>query len=176
MELTAGRLAIRLVESDICERNVDAIVNAANNQLWMGGGVAGAIKRRGGREIEQEAIAKGPVPIGDSVLTTAGSLRAKHVIHAAVMGADLATNEDYIRRATVSALALARDHSLRSIALPALGTGVGGFPLAACARTMIRAAREHAEAGTTLEVIELVLFGREAYEAFATALQQAESS
>jgi O-acetyl-ADP-ribose deacetylase (regulator of RNase III) len=175
MDLTVGRLAIRLVEGDICERDVDAVVNAANNQLWMGGGVAGAIKRQGGREIEQEAIAKGPIPIGESVLTTAGSLKAKYVIHAAVMGADLATNEDYIRRATLSALALAKDYSLRSIAFPALGTGVGAFPLAACARTMIRAALEHAKAGTTLEVIELVLFGREAHEAFATAMQQAES-
>jgi O-acetyl-ADP-ribose deacetylase (regulator of RNase III) len=175
MDLTAGRLTIRLVEGDICERDVGAVVNAANNQLWMGGGVAGAIKRKGGREIEQEAIARGPIPIGTSVLTAAGSLKAQHVIHAAVMGVDLVTSEDCIRRATLSALALARDHSLRSIAFPALGTGVGAFPLAACARAMIRAAMEHAMMDTTVEVIELVLLGREAYEAFAAALQEARN-
>lgn len=170
MERKLNSVTIRLVEGDICERDVDAIVNAANNQLWMGGGVAGAIKRRGGRQIEQEAVAKGPIPIGESVVTTAGSLKARHVIHAAVMGADLVTSDDHIRRATLSALARAKDLSLRSIALPAFGTGVGGFPVQACARIMHAAAAEHVRSGTTLEVIEFVLFGRAAYDAFSTEL------
>jgi O-acetyl-ADP-ribose deacetylase (regulator of RNase III) len=170
MERKVDSLTIRLIEGDICERDVDAIVNAANNRLWMGGGVAGAIKRRGGTEIEREATAKGPIAIGESVVTGAGQLKARHVIHAAVMGADLATNADYIRSATLSALARAKDLDLRSIAFPALGTGVGGFPLGECARIMHEAVLAHAKGGTTLETVEFVLFGREAYQAFVSAL------
>ena len=159
-------ISIAIVEGDICDREVDAIVNAANNQLWMGGGVAGAIKRRGGREIEEEAMAKGPIPVGEAVATGAGALKAKWVIHAAVMGPDLVTSADYIRRATLSALARAKDLGLRSIAFPALGTGVGSFSLEECARIMRDAVREHVAAGTTLARVEFVLFGQQAYQAF----------
>jgi len=171
MERHFGPGVIRLVEGDICERDVDAVVNAANNHLWMGGGVAGAIKRRGGEEIEREAVAKGPIDIGDAVVTTGGRLRARHVIHAAVMGQDLGTSADYIRRATLSALARASELGLESIAFPALGTGVGGFPLEECARIMLDAAANHLRAGTSLKTIEFVLFGPEAYRAFAEALE-----
>lgn len=170
MELPIETLTLRLMEGDICERKVDAIVNAANNQLWMGGGVAGAIKRRGGAEIEREATAQGPIPIGEAVVSTAGRLDAAHVIHAAVMGPDLLTNADYIRRATLSALARAKELRLRTIAFPALGTGVGGFPLPECARIMLDALKLHAKSETTLESVEFVLFGRPAYDAFAAAL------
>ena len=170
MEWKVGKVLVRLVEGDICDRGVDAVVNAANNQLWMGGGVAGAIKRRGGAEIEREAVAKGPIVIGESVATTAGSLKARHVINAAVMGGDLTTNADYVRKATLSALERAEELHLKSIAFPALGTGVGGFPLQSCARIMYEAVAEHAESVTRLEVVEFVLFGREAHAAFAGAL------
>jgi O-acetyl-ADP-ribose deacetylase (regulator of RNase III) len=163
-------LTIRLVEGDICDSRVDAIVNAANSQLWMGGGVAGAIKRRGGHEIEREAVSQGPIAIGESVVTGAGRLEAGHVIHAAVMGPDLATSADYVRQATLSALARADELGLQSIAFPALGTGVGGFPLAECARVMFEAVARQAAAGTSLRIVELVLFGREAYESFAQTL------
>ena len=166
METTIDSITIRILEGDICDRDVDGIVNAANNQLWMGGGVAGAIKRRGGRDIESEAIAEGPIPIGESVATGAGDLKAKHVIHAAVMGADLATDADNIRRATLSALALADRLGLRSIAFPALGTGVGGFPLDECARIMRQAVIDHASKGTAVSTVEFVLFGRGARKAF----------
>ncbi len=172
MERQIGCPNLRVVEGDICDRRVDAIVNAANNQLWMGGGVAGAIKRRGGREIEREAMAQGPIAIGESVVTSAGALNAKCVIHAAVMGGDLATNADCIRRATLSALARADKLGLRSIAFPALGTGVGGFPLEQCARIMLDAVAEHAKAGTSLQEVEFVLFSREAFDAFTRALAQ----
>ena len=170
MERKIGSVTIRLVEGDICEREADAIVNAANSQLWMGGGVAGAIKRRGGRGIEQEATANGPIPIGESVVTGAGRLTATHVIHAAVMGPDLVTNAEYIRRATLSALARAVELNLRSIAFPALGTGVGGFPVEECAQIMLEAALEHAKGETSLKTIEFVLFGRKAYDAFARVI------
>ena len=166
METTIDSITIRILEGDICDRDVDAIVNAANNQLWMGGGVAGAIKRRGGGTIEKEAVAKGPITIGESVATGAGALKAKHVIHAAVMGADLATDADKIRRATLSALSLAGQLGLRSIAFPALGTGVGGFPLDECARIMRQALADQASKDTTVSTVEFVLFGRDAREAF----------
>jgi O-acetyl-ADP-ribose deacetylase (regulator of RNase III) len=166
VETTIDSITVRILEGDICDREVDAIVNAANNQLWMGGGVAGAIKRRGGVAIEKEAVAKGPIPIGESVATGAGNLKAKHVIHAAVMGADLATDADNIRRAALSALALAERLGLHSIAFPALGTGVGGFPLDECARIMRQAVIDYTSKGTALSTVEFVLFGRSAREVF----------
>jgi len=166
VETTIDSITIRILEGDICDRDVDAIVNAANSQLWMGGGVAGAIKRRGGGAIEKEAVAKGPIPIGESVATGAGTLKAKHVIHAAVMGADLATDAGKIRRAALSALALAGQLGLRSIAFPALGTGIGGFPFDECARIMRQALADQASKETSVSTVEFVLFGRDAREAF----------
>lgn len=170
MERRIGSLTLHVVEGDICDRDVEAVVNAANNELWMGGGVAGAIKRRGGAAIEREAVSKGPIPIGESAVTGGGDLEAQAVIHAAVMGRDLRTSADYIRRATASALARAKELGISSIAFPALGTGVGGFPLEECARIMAAAVAEHASAETSLTTVEFVLFGRDAYEAFARAL------
>ncbi|PWT85602.1 MAG: hypothetical protein C5B57_02630 [Blastocatellia bacterium] len=133
----------------------------------MGSGVAGAIKRRGGAQIEAEAMAQGPVEPGECVITSAGSLAARYVIHAAVMGQDLQTSSDLIARATGEALMMADNHRLESIALPAFGTGVGGFPLTQCARLMMDAIRTHAPQATSLHLVRLVLFGRPAYEAFA---------
>jgi O-acetyl-ADP-ribose deacetylase len=165
-------LTVTVVEGDITEQPVDAVVNAANNAFWMGSGVAGAIKRRGGAQIERDAMAQGPVDPGEAVITAAGALPARFVIHAAVMGQDLRTDATLIRRATESALALAGAHNLTSVALPALGTGVGGFPLHECAKVMIGAVRHHAEhEKTSLRDVRFVLYGREAYDAFA---QQAE--
>jgi O-acetyl-ADP-ribose deacetylase (regulator of RNase III) len=120
---------------------VDAIANAANDRLWMGSGVAGAIKRAGGAEIEQEAVSKGPIPVGEAVATGAGRLKARYVIHGAVMGQDLRTTADLISRATRSCLEVADALGCSSIALPAFGTGVGGFPLEECARLMLAAIR-----------------------------------
>ncbi len=165
-------VTLRVVEGDICARDVDAIVNPANDQLWMGGGVAGAIKRRGGQEIEREAMLQGPIAIGESVITGGGDLKARHVIHAAVMGPDLTTDAEKITAATTSALLLAKDLGLTSIAFPALGTGVGGYPLDECARVMKQAITDHVRAGTALRTIELVLFGQEAYQSFVGALQR----
>jgi O-acetyl-ADP-ribose deacetylase (regulator of RNase III) len=165
-----GSVQLRVVEGDICDRDVDAIVNAANSHLWMGGGVAGAIKRRGGQEIEREATERGPIPVGESVVTGAGRLIARHVIHAAVMGPDLVTSAEDIRRAMLSALVRARELELKSIAFPALGTGVGGFPVDECAQIMRDAAAEHARPGTSLETVEFVLFDQEAYAAFSTTI------
>ena len=128
---------------DITELEVDAIVNAANNHLWMGAGVAGAILRKGGARIQTEAVAQGPIQIGDAVVTTGGDLKARHVIHAAVMGQDLTTDADKIARATRSTLMRAREIEARRLALPAFGTGVGGFPMEQSARAMATAIREY---------------------------------
>ncbi len=122
--------------------------------------------------IEAEAMAQGPVEPGECVITAAGSLPARHVIHAAVMGQDLRTSPALIDRATRTTLALADRHGLESIAFPAFGTGVGGFPLDRCARVMIEAIRAHAAAATTVRTVRLVLFGRQAYEAFAAVARE----
>jgi len=163
---------LEIIDGDIAAQATDAIVNAANNAFWMGSGVAGAIKARGGSGIEAEAMAQGPVDPGESVVTGAGRLPARFVIHAAVMGQDLRTSAALIARATASALAAAEARGLQSIALPAFGTGVGGFPIGECARVMIGAVRAAARPAAALRLVRFVLFGREAYEAFAaTALE-----
>ncbi|NPV07940.1 MAG: macro domain-containing protein [Anaerolineae bacterium] len=161
---------IRLYRGDITELEADAIVNAANSSLWMGAGVAGAIKRRGGDEIEKEALAKGPIGVGEAVATGAGKLAARYVIHAAAMGPDLITDEEKIRAATRNTLLLADELSLRSVAFPALGTGVGGFPPAEAARAMVDEVLAHLERGTGLELIVFALFGSQTYDAFEAEL------
>jgi len=164
---------IDVVEGDITTEDVDAIVNAANDELWMGAGVAGAIKTRGGAGIEREAMARGPIAVGEAVATGGGRLPARYVIHAAVMGQELRTDADRIGDATRSALTVAAGLGLGSIAFPALGTGVGGFPLDACARVMLAAVREHLAGPTSLERVVFVLWGRPAYETFAAVVNEA---
>jgi len=127
---------IKVIQGDITDLQVEAIVNAANNQLVMGGGVAAAIKRKGGVEIEKEALKKAPIQIGQAVETTAGKLSAKYIIHAATMGMDFKTDESKIRASCASSLRLAEKLGISSIAFPALGCGVGGFPLLASAKIM----------------------------------------
>jgi O-acetyl-ADP-ribose deacetylase len=161
---------LEITEGDIAGQRIDAIVNAANNHFWMGAGVAGAIKRQGGDEIEREATAQGPVQPGECVITSAGRLAAKHVIHAAVMGQDLQTSAQLIDRATRNSLALAEKHHVGSIAFPAFGTGVGGFPLDECARIMLHAISEHV-AGS-LRLVRLVLFGESAYHVAVNVARQ----
>src|SRR3954468_2109978 len=122
-------LELDVVEGDIARLEVDAVANAANDHLWMGAGVAGALKRAGGEEIEQAAMNKGPIPLGSAVATDAGKLPARWVIHGAVMGQDLRTTADLVQKTTRSVLAVADELGAQSLALPAFGTGVGGFPL-----------------------------------------------
>lgn len=158
---------IRVVQQDIAKVAVDAVVNAANDRLWMGAGVAGALKKAGGREIETEAKAKGPIAIGDAVATGAGRLPAKWVIHAAVMGLTSGTSAAAIDRATRSALRVADELGARTVAMPAFGTGVGRFPLDECARLMVSAVREHR--GSVEEVV-FALRGDDAVHAFEAAI------
>jgi O-acetyl-ADP-ribose deacetylase (regulator of RNase III) len=135
----------------------------------MGAGVAGALKRAGGEEIEREAIAKGPIPVGEAVATGAGRLSARWVIHGAVMGQDLRTNADLIERTTRTILRVADELGAESLALPALGTGVGGFPLDRCAQLMVRAVREHEP--RTLRRVVFAVFGADAKRAFDDAVR-----
>lgn len=170
MEFRVKKTIISLHLGDITECTADAIVNAANNELWMGGGVAGAIKRKGGQEIEAEALKKGPIPIGEAVTTTAGLLKASYVIHAVGMGTDLRTDEDKIRNATLNSLKRADELELESIAFPSIGTGVGGFSLDRAARIMLEVAVKFAQKDTSLKNIIFVLYGDDAYHAFKTQL------
>jgi O-acetyl-ADP-ribose deacetylase (regulator of RNase III) len=161
-------LELEVVDGDITALDVDAVANAANDHLWMGAGVAGAIKRAGGEEIEREAVSKGPIPVGTAVATTAGRLRARYVVHGAVMDQDLRTSAGLIERTTVSCLEVADGLGCESLALPAFGTGVGGFPLEECARIMVAATRGYEPAA--LRRIVFAVFGAEAAAAFAAAL------
>ncbi len=163
-------MKLEVVDGDITTLEVDAIANAANNHLWMGGGVAGAIKRRGGEEIEREAMALGPIEVGDAVATGAGQLPAKHVVHGAVMGQDLQTNADLVERTTRRCLEVADDLGAKSLALPAFGTGVGGFPLDECARIMVGAAR--AFEPTSLARVVFAVYGGDAAKTFRAALNE----
>jgi O-acetyl-ADP-ribose deacetylase (regulator of RNase III) len=161
-------LRLEVCEGDIAAVEADAVANAANDALWMGAGVAGALKRAGGDEIEREALAQGPIELGSAVATTAGRLPARWVIHGAVMGQDLRTNRDLVRRTTHSCLALADELGCRSLALPAFGTGVGGFELAECARIMIEETRSLEP--RSLESVTFAVRGGDANAAFQAAL------
>ena len=161
---------IEIEQGDISRFEADALVNAANNRLWMGGGVAGALKRTGGPEVEAEALAKGPIPVGEAVATTAGKLRAKYVIHAAVMGQDLRTDAEKVRQATKSSLLRADELSLESIVFPALGTGVGGFSIGECACIMIKEVRQHLVEGSGLKKVMFVLYDEPACRVFRQEL------
>ena len=160
---------IRIVQGDITGLEVDAIVNAANNELVMGGGVAGAIKRKGGKGIEGEAVKKGPIEIGGAVSTSAGSLPAKYVIHAATMGLDFKTDEARIRSSCANALKEAEKLNVSSIAFPALGCGVGGFPEIGAAKIMAQEVLRHIWfdfPDSSLKEITFALFNKSAYDIF----------
>jgi O-acetyl-ADP-ribose deacetylase (regulator of RNase III) len=160
-------LELSVVEGDIATLDVDAVANAANDRLWMGAGVAGALKRAGGEEIEREAVAKGPIAIGDAVATGAGHLPARWVIHAAVMGQDLRTSAEAITSATQRALEVADELGAESLALPAFGTGVGGFPLDECARLMVGEVKGYVPG--SLRRVVFAVYGAEAERAFTSA-------
>jgi O-acetyl-ADP-ribose deacetylase (regulator of RNase III) len=161
-------LQLEVRDGDIATVEADAIANAANDRLWMGAGVAGALKRAGGDEIEREAMAIGGIPVGTAVATTAGRLNARWVIHGAVMGQDLRTDADLVQRTTRACLELADELGARSLALPAFGTGVGGFPLGRCASIMVEEARLFSS--ESLERVIFAVYGSEAYGAFSSEL------
>jgi len=172
MEVQVDGRKLSIVQGDITEQETTAIVNAANNGLWMGAGVAGAIKRKGGEQIEREAVAQGPIEVGGAVVTSAGALRARYVIHAAVMGQDLRTDGEKIRQAMRSALKAAEERGVDSVSFPALGTGVGGFPLDQCASIMIDEAEIFLRATRVVNEIRFVLYDEVAFSVFAKELSR----
>lgn len=159
-------IEMKVVQGDITAVECEAIVNAANNHFWMGAGVAGAIKAAGGEQIEKEAMAKGPAMTGEAVYTGAGKLPFKYVIHGAVMGQDLHTTNVLIRRTTIACLNIADKLKLRSVAFPAFGTGVGGFPLKACANIMVDAVRTWGDLARHVGEVQFCLYDDVAYGIF----------
>jgi O-acetyl-ADP-ribose deacetylase len=158
---------LEVIAADVTKLEVDAIANAANTQLAHGGGVAGAISRAGGPEIQRESDERAPIGLGEAVETTAGDMPARWVIHAATMELGGPTSAEIIERATRSTLARAEELGARSLALVAFGTGVGGFPLEEAARIMVSAARDHTG---SLERVVFAVHGEEAERAFREAL------
>jgi O-acetyl-ADP-ribose deacetylase (regulator of RNase III) len=159
-----------LQQGDITESRVDAVVNAANTQLQLGAGVAGAIRRKGGPSIQQECDALGPVPLGEAAITSGGQLKARYVIHAASMQLGGLTNENSLRSSTINSLKRATEKQLNSIAFPAIGTGIAGFPLDRCAHVMLEEVRQHFQGPTTLQQVFFVLFDEPALQIFQQAL------
>lgn len=172
MKTSVGKTSIEIASGDITQYEVDAIANAANNELWMGSGVAGALKRVGGEAIEAEAMLQGPIEVGNAVVTTGHALKAHWVIHAAVMGQDLQTDASLVAKATYSTLAKADSAHARSLALPAFGTGVGGFPLYQCASIMVAETVRylHDRSNSGLRRIVFVTYSDAAKAAFTNAL------
>jgi O-acetyl-ADP-ribose deacetylase (regulator of RNase III) len=161
---------IELWNGDICDLEVDAIVNPANLSLWMSTGVGGAIKRAGGDAIEFAAVRQAPVPLGESIVTAAGNLAARAVIHAVSLDRDRRTSGPVIEAAARSAMARAREINATSVAFPALGTGVGGFPLEESARITVETVRDELTRSPGIEHVIFALRGAAPYEAFTTAL------
>lgn len=157
---------IRLMTGDLTESEADAIVNAANNDLQLGGGVAGAIRRKGGDAIQRECNEIGSIPIGGAAITSGGKLKAKFVIHAASMQLGGATTAQALKNSTAHSLRIAEERGLKSIAFPAVGTGIAGFSLRECAEIMLREAVTHLDAGSKIERIDFVLYDDAALREF----------
>jgi O-acetyl-ADP-ribose deacetylase (regulator of RNase III) len=164
-------VVITVTTGDITKLKVDAIVNPANSQLIMGGGVAGAILRAGGREIQEEAVKKAPVPVGKAIATRAGKLKAKYVIHAPTMERPaMTTGKEEVKLAMRGALKCAYQLDNKSVAFPGMGTGVGGLDVKEAAQAMVDEIKKHIESGTRLEKVILVGFDEDLTSAFANAL------
>ena len=166
---------IELVKGDITELEVDAIVNAANSALKMGGGVAGAILRKGGREIQEECDRIGYCPVGGAVITGAGRLKAKYVVHAVGPRMGEGDEDRKLRNATLNALKVAEEHGVRSIAFPAISTGIFGFPKDRCAKIMLRAAADYLSRGSRVKRVIFCLYDDETYGIFREELERLRS-
>ena len=172
MTWRTGGLTVEVLQGDLTEQDVDAIVNAANNDLILGGGVAGAIARRGGPAIQAECRAIGPIEVGGAAITGGGQLKARFVIHAASMRLGGRTTAESLRGSARRSLELASERGLRSIAFPAVGTGIAHFPLDDCARIMLEEVVAHGAHPTSLMEVRFVLFGDEAEAAFRHEAQR----
>ena len=171
MEIKIGNSTLKLIEGDITEMQTDAIVNAANAQLILGGGVAGAIRKKGGHEIQKECNEIGGTCVGGAVITTAGDLKAKYVIHAVGPQMGEGNEDEKLKNATLNSLKLADERNLKSVAFPAISAGIFGFPIKRCAQIMLKTTIDYLKGKTGLQKVVFCLFGRENYNVFANQLK-----
>ena len=174
IEKKIGKTTLSLVSADLTERDVDAIVNAANSRLQHGGGVAGAIVRKGGQVIQDESDRIGHVPVGGAAVTTGGALKARYVIHAVGPRMGEGDEDDKLRKAIISVLSLASEERLKSISIPAISAGIFGFPKDRCARILVgeAAAFLKKNPATALELVEFCIFDQEAFGYFKGELEK----
>jgi O-acetyl-ADP-ribose deacetylase (regulator of RNase III) len=172
MKLQVNNSEIELVQGDITKSDTDAIVNAANSQLVLGAGVAGAIRTKGGASIQEECNAIGHCPVGEAVITGGGNLKTRHVIHAVGPRQGESDEEEKLKNATLNSLKVADENHLKSITFPAISTGIYGFPLDACARIMLTTVKEYLSGTTTIECIVFVLFDDKSFQAFKDQLKK----
>lgn len=163
---------ISFVQGDLTNASVDAIVNAANTDLQLGGGVAGAIRRQGGPSIQEECDQIGPISLGEAAVTSGGRLKARFVIHAAGMSLGGQVARESLRQATRNSLRRAEQMHLKTVAFPAIGTGIGGFPVPQCAEIMIQEVQNHLAASSSLEEIRFVLFDAATLKIFEDAFRR----
>ena len=175
MKVNIGDHVLELLDGDITELDTDAIVNAANAQLVLGGGVAGAIRKKGGPQIQAECDKTGGTFVGGAVITTGGKLKAKHVIHAVGPRMGEGDEDRKLRNATLNSLKVADENRLKSIAFPAVSTGIFGFPIERCAAIMLGTTIEYLKGQTGLQRVVFCLFGRDSYDIFASRLEQETS-
>jgi O-acetyl-ADP-ribose deacetylase (regulator of RNase III) len=172
MQKKVANTVIELVEGDITEQDTDAIVNAANSALVLGGGVAGAIRRKGGPSIQAECNRIGGTHVGGTVITGAGNLKAKHVIHAVGPRMGEGDEDEKLRGATLNSLKVADEHQLKSVAFPAISSGIFGFPLDRCATIMLSTTIDYLRQNTGLQRVVFCLYGNQAYNTFETELER----
>ncbi len=171
MTTTIHQTELILIDGDLTEQATDAIVNPANSELILGGGVAGAIRRKGGPKIQEECDRIGGTPVGTAVITTGGNLKARHVIHAVGPMMGEGDEDRKLRDATLNSLKVADQHKLKSIAFPAISTGIFGYPIERCAQIMLVTAIEYLRGKTGLEKVTFCLWGDEAYSIFEKTLK-----
>lgn len=172
MKVDIENCVLELLEGDITEMQTETIVNAANTRLILGGGVAGAIRRKGGPKIQKECDKAGGTFVGGAVKTTAGNLKAKYVIHAVGPQMGEGNEDEKLKNATLNSLKLADENNIKSISFPAISTGIFGFPIERCAKIMLRTTIDYLKGQTGLERVVFCLFGRNSYEVFANQLKQ----
>ncbi len=172
MEHKIGKTIIKLYQGDITELDTEAIVNAANASLIMGGGVAGAIKRKGGPSIQEECNKIGGTTVGEAVVTGAGNLKAKYVIHAVGPRYGEGNEDEKLKNATLNALKAAREKKMSSIALPAISTGIFGFPLHRAAKIMVKTVKDFLITPSSLRLIIFALFDKQAYDTFVRVAEE----
>ncbi len=173
MKTVLNDVTLELVQGDITDLETDAIVNAANSELLLGAGVAGAIRRKGGPSIQQECYSIGTCEVGDAVITGGGNLKARHVIHAVGPRMGEGSEAGKLANATRASLALAEQNGLRSLAFPAISTGIFGYPLEGCAEVMLRVIFDYTfEDLQHLEHIVVCLYDSHAFEVFAAEFRR----